>query len=99
MTTMAGPPSPRGFRTFLAKECAETLRTWRLWVVPGVLAFAAVTSPLLTALLPTLAEHYGGGLEGFSIDVGTPVAVDAYLEYLGNLGELVTLVLVIVSAG
>ena len=34
------------FRVFLAKEFRETRKTWRLWVVPGILVFVGLTSPV-----------------------------------------------------
>ena len=30
-----------GFAPFLRKEFNETIRTWRLWVLPGFLLFSA----------------------------------------------------------
>ena len=35
--------------SFAAKEGRETVRTWRLWVLPGILVFLALSSPVLTS--------------------------------------------------
>ena len=74
-----------GFAPFLRKEFNETVRTWRLWVLPGFLLFAALSSPLVTYLMPTLLDRLGSAQQGFSITVADPTALQAYLEYLGNL--------------
>ncbi len=44
------------FSTFLDKERRETFRTWRLWVLPGILLFLALSSPVLTKLTPELLK-------------------------------------------
>jgi ABC-2 type transport system permease protein len=88
-----------GFRAFFAKELAETLHTWRIWVLPGFLLFSAVTAPLITYFMPTLIDALGSQGAGFSIQVPDPTASAAYVEYLGNLGELVMLALVIAYGG
>lgn len=88
-----------GFRVFLLKELAETVHTWRIWVLPGFLLFSAVTGPLTTYFLPTLIDLLGSQGAGLSIQVPQPTAAAAYAEYLGNLGELVVLALVIAYGG
>ncbi|MGE5229750.1 MAG: ABC transporter permease [Deltaproteobacteria bacterium] len=88
-----------GFAPFLRKEFSETLRTWRLWVVPGFLLFSALSSPLVTYLMPTLLDSLGTAQQGLSITVADPTALQAYLEYLGNLGQLTLFALVIAYGG
>ena len=89
----------RGFGAFLAKEMRETAHTWRIWVLPGFILFAALSSPLITFLMPTLVDRLGGMSQGLAITVPEPTAAAAYLEYLGNLGELVLIALVIAYGG
>ena len=88
-----------GFAPFLRKEAHETVRTWRLWVLPGFLLFAALSSPVVTYLMPTLLDSLGTAQQGLSITVADPTALQAYLEYLGNLGELTLFALVIAYGG
>lgn len=88
-----------GFRAFLGKEIAETVHTWRIWVLPGFLLFSAVTAPLITYFMPTLVDVLGGQGAGLSIQVPDPTAAAAYVEFLGNLTELVMLALVIAYGG
>lgn len=88
-----------GFAPFLRKELAETVHTWRLWVLPGFVLFSAISAPILTYLTPLLLKRFGSGTQGVVITVGTPTATDAYVSYLGNLGQLVALALVIAYGG
>ena len=41
-----------GFAAFAGKEAREILRTWRIWVLPGILLFFALTGPVLAKLTP-----------------------------------------------
>jgi ABC-2 type transport system permease protein len=89
----------KGFSPFLRKELSETVRTWRLWVLPGFLLFAAISSPIVTYLMPMLLDSLGTAQQGLSITVADPTALQAYLEYLGNLSELTLFALVIAYGG
>jgi ABC-2 type transport system permease protein len=89
----------RGFGAFLGKELRETVHTWRIWVLPAFILFAALSSPLITFLTPTLVDRLGGMQQGLVISVSDPTALAAYVEYLGNLGELVLFALVIAYGG
>ena len=89
----------RGFGAFLGKELRETVHTWRIWVLPGFILFAALSSPIITYLMPTLADRLGSMPQGFAISVPDPTALAAYVEYLHNLGELVLFALVIAYGG
>ncbi len=88
-----------GFVPFLRKELSETVKTWRLWVLPGFLLFSAISSPIVTYLMPTLLDRLGTAQQGLSITVSDPTALQAYLEFLGNLTELTLFALVIAYGG
>src|SRR5665647_1937590 len=49
----------RGFGAFFGKELSETVHTWRIWVLPAFILFAALSSPIITYLMPTLADRLG----------------------------------------
>jgi ABC-2 type transport system permease protein len=89
----------RGFGAFFTKELRETVHTWRIWVLPAFILFSGITSPVVTYLLPLLADRLGGGQTNVTIQVADPTAIAAYVEYLGNLGELVMFALVIAYGG
>jgi len=88
-----------GLAAFLRKELRETLYTWRIWVVPGFLVFSALSAPIVTYLMPTLVSRLGSAQEGFALTVPEPTAIEAYAEYLGNLGELTIFAILIAYGG
>jgi len=85
-------------RTFLAKEGRETLKTWRLWVLPGILVFLGLSSPILTKLTPALLKATANSQPGVVIKMPPPTAVDSYVQFLGNLAQLVVIALIIAGA-
>jgi ABC-2 type transport system permease protein len=90
--------SLRGFGAFTRKELLETRKTWRLWVLPGVLVFLGLTTPLLAAVTPALLEMTAGSQPGVVVKYPTPTAVDAYAQFMGNLAQLGLLVVIITGA-
>ena len=55
-----------GLGAFLGKELTEIRRTWRLWVIPGMLLFFGVTSPIIAALTPALVQSMAASQPGVS---------------------------------
>ena len=88
-----------GFGPFLRKETLEIRRTWRIWVLPGLLLFFAVTSPVLALLTPALVSQLVGSQPGVVIQLPDPVPVDSYLQFMKNLDQLVLLAVIIAGAG
>ena len=86
------------FTTFLDKERRETLRTWRLWILPGILLFLALSSPVLTKLTPEILRATASSQPGVVIHVPPPTARDSYLQFMGNLGQLVIIAVIIAGA-
>jgi len=88
-----------GFTAFLLKEFQEIRRTWRIWVIPGMLLFFAITSPLVALATPMLLSSLAGSQPGLVIQIPDPTAADAYGQFLKNLSQLVTIAIVIAGAG
>ena len=88
----------KGFTRFLGKEATEILRTWRIWVLPGVLLFFALSGPILAKLTPQLVGSLTSG-QGVSITVPPPTYLDAYTQWVKNLGQIGVFLLIGVSAG
>ena len=86
------------FRAFLRKELREARKTWRLWVVPGILIFIGVTAPVLAAVTPALLRATAGSSPGVVVQVPDPSTRDAYAQFLGNLMQM-ALLAVIVTGG
>lgn len=89
----------RGFRAFLAKELREVLRTWRVWVLPGITLFFALSGPILALLTPELLKSVTGSQPGLVIQLPDPTWRDAYLQWTKNLAQIVTYALVIILGG
>ncbi|MBN2247336.1 MAG: ABC transporter permease [Coriobacteriia bacterium] len=90
----------RGFGVFLGKELREIGRTWRIWVLPGIVLFFAASGPPLAKITPellsSLVDTQGTGMV---IQLPDPTYVDAYLQWTKNLSQIVIFALIIMFAG
>lgn len=87
------------FAAFLRKEALETFRTWRIWVVPGILLFMAVASPVLASVMPEVMKSVASQQPGVTIQLPPPTYLDAYGQWVKNLSQLVLWVVVIAAGG
>jgi len=86
-----------GFAVFARKEAREILRTWRIWVLPGILLFFALTGPVLARFTPEIVGALAGDqLKGLLIP--TPTYHDAYTQWIKNLSQIALFALIIVYA-
>ena len=88
-----------GFSAFLRKELTEIRRTWRLWVIPGMLVFFGLTSPIIAALTPALVRSMSASQPGVVIRLPPPTALDAAAQFLKNLNQFVLIAIIIAGAG
>ena len=88
-----------GLLAFLRKELAEIRRTWRLWVIPGMLVFLGITSPVIAVLTPALVHSMAATQPGVVIQLPAPTALDASGQFLKNLDQFVLIAVVIAGAG
>ena len=88
-----------GLGAFLHKELTEIRRTWRLWVIPGMLVFFGVTSPIIAALTPALVRSMTASQPGVAIRLPPPRTLDAYAQFMKNLDQFVLIAVVIAGAG
>ncbi len=90
----------KAFLRFLGKETAEITRTWRLWVIGGVLLFFAVLSPITAKAIPYLMKYASGGGTGIAITITRDISwVDSYEQWIKNLGQMGTMLVIFASAG
>ncbi len=89
----------RGFGAFLGKELREILRTWRIWVLPGIVLFLALSGPILAKLTPELIKSVSGSQPGVVITMPDPIWRDAYAQWTKNISQIVTWALVIILGG
>jgi len=88
-----------GLSAFLAKELREIYKTWRIWVIPGMVLFFAVSSPIIAMLTPKLISSMSQSQPGVTIILPPPTWIDAYSQYLKNLSQIVLIAVIITGAG
>jgi ABC-2 type transport system permease protein len=88
-----------GLVAFLQKELMEIRRTWRIWVIPGMLVFFGITSPIVAALTPALLRSMAATQPGVVIQLPPPTAFDAAAQFLKNLNQFILIAIVIAGAG
>ena len=88
-----------GLAPFFRKELTEIRRTWRLWVIPGMLVFLGLTSPVIAALTPGLVQSMSGTRPGVVIHLPAATVLDASAAFLKNLDQFVLIAVVIAGAG
>lgn len=88
-----------GFSTFLAKELTEIRKTWRIWVIPGMLLFFAITSPIIADVTPALMASISTGRPGVTMKMPPATSRDSYAQYLKSLSQMVLIAVVITGAG
>ena len=87
-----------GSVTFARKEVHEILRTWRIWVLPGILLFFALTGPVLARYTPQIVSAFAADqLAGFTIP--RPTYLDAYAQWVKNLSQIALFALIIIYGG
>lgn len=88
-----------GFAVWFQKELREIRRTWRIWVIPGLLLFFAITSPILAQVTPDLVRSLASEEPGVVIELPDPVANDAIRQWVQSLSQIMLIAVIIASAG
>ncbi len=88
-----------GYLTFLEKERMEIRRTWRIWVIPGMLLFFGLTSPIVALVAPSLISSLAESQPGMTITLPPATAHDAGAQFLKNLSQLMIFALILGGAG
>lgn len=86
-----------GFRALLGKELMEIRRTWKIWVLPGLLLFLALTGPVAARFTKELVESVMVG--DLQITIPDPTWQDTLTQWNKNLGQLGTLAVLLVFGG
>ena len=77
---------------FAKKEAREILRTWRIWVLPGIILFLTLSGPLLARFTPELVGALAGSQLG-RISIPPPTYLDAYGQWIKNLNQIALIVI------
>lgn len=89
----------RAFGAFMRKELLEIVRTWRIWVLPGIVLFVALSGPPLAKLTPEILSAVMPAGSGVNIEIPTPTYLDSYAQWVKNLTQMVTFALAIMWGG
>jgi ABC-2 type transport system permease protein len=84
-----------GLAAFAGKEAREIPRTWRIWVLPGILLFFALTGPALAKFTPQILETFAGD-QFKGLVLPTPTYLDAYGQWIKNLSGIALYALIII---
>lgn len=87
-----------GYLVFARKEALEIVRTWRIWVLPSIILFFALTGPPLARFTPELINALAGDQLG-QFQIPPPTFVDAYGQWIKNLSQIVLFALIIIYGG
>ncbi|HEY5467820.1 MAG TPA: ABC transporter permease [Coriobacteriia bacterium] len=90
----------KGFAAFVRKEAVEIVRTWRIWVLPGILLVFAVTGPLTAKYTPEIIASVGGSqMAAIAKVIPVPTYVDAYAQWIKNLSQIALFAIIIIYGG
>jgi ABC-2 type transport system permease protein len=90
----------RGFLGFARKEMLEIVRTWRIWVLPGMLLFFALSGPLMAKFTPEILRAVGGSeMAALVKAMPKPSYLDAYGQWIKNLSQIGLFAIIIIYAG
>ena len=90
----------RGFFGFAQKEGLEIVRTWRIWVLPGMLLFFALTGPFMAKYTPEIVKALGGSeMAALIKGMPKPTYLDAYAQWIKNLSQIGIFAIIIIYGG
>lgn len=87
-----------GYRVVARKEATEILRTWRIWVLPGIVLFFALSGPIMARFTPEIIGALAGSQLGH-LELPTPTALDSYMGWIKNLSQITLFALIIIYGG
>jgi len=90
----------KGFLQFAWKEVLEIVRTWRIWVLPGMLLFFALSGPLMARFTPEILKAVGGSeMAALVKAMPKPSYLDAYGQWIKNLSQIGLFAIIIIYGG
>jgi ABC-2 type transport system permease protein len=87
-----------GYLVFARKEVREIIHTWRIWVLPAIMVFFAISGPLVARFTPEILGAVGGAELG-QLALPTPTYLDAYGGWIKNLSQIVLFAIIIIYGG
>jgi ABC-2 type transport system permease protein len=87
-----------GYLVFARKEVQEIVRTWRIWVLPAIVVFFALSGPFIARFTPEIVGAVAGSQLGHLV-LPTPTYLDAYGGWIKNLSEITLFAIIIIYGG
>ena len=86
------------FIVLLKKELMELYRTKKILILGAVFLFFTILSPLTAHFMPDIIEMIGQQDQDIIIIIPDPTAIDSYLQFISNFGQITVFVMIIVLA-
>ncbi|MDB5820740.1 MAG: transporter permease subunit [Rhizobacter sp.] len=87
-----------GTLVFARKEALEIVRSWRIWVLPAILLFFAISAPVVARYTPEIVGAVAGDQLG-GITLPPATVLDAYGQWIKNLSQITLFALIIINGG
>ena len=87
----------KGFYAFAKKEFTEQLHSYKALILTAVLFLFGMMSPLLAKLLPDIIGTMD--INGMTLTFPEPTALDAYVQFFKNVGQLGLVALLLIFSG
>jgi ABC-2 type transport system permease protein len=89
-----------GFSAFVRKEASEIVRTWRIWVLPGILLFFALTGPVMAKYTAEIvAAAVPANMKDAFAAMPAPTYLDSYAQWIKNLSQIALFGIIIMYGG
>ncbi len=82
----------------LKKELMEQMRTYKILIVGAVFLFFGLMSPLTAKFMPDIVEMVGVA-RNISLQLPEPTVSDAHAQYIKNISQLCTFILIFIFMG
>jgi ABC-2 type transport system permease protein len=87
-----------GYLVFARKEVREIVHTWRIWVLPAIMVFFAISGPLVARFTPEIIGAVGGAGLG-QLVLPAPTYLEAYGGWIKNLSQITLFAIIIIYGG
>lgn len=87
------------FLNLLRKEMREQRRTYRLWILIGVLVVSGMMSPLLAKYTPLLLSAIPGVPPQLAAIIPPPTILDSFTQYIKNITQFGLIVVIVLTMG
>ncbi|SHI58231.1 ABC-2 type transport system permease protein [Clostridium cavendishii DSM 21758] len=87
----------KSYIAFTKKELIEQVRTYKLFIFLAVLFVFGMVSPLFAKIMPDIISSMN--TQGVEIKIPKPTYIDAYAQFLKNIGQMGIFALLLIFSG